>query len=113
MSIKIFLDDGRNPDDFYTFEGQEFVTVRTVKEFKDILSGVSQVDLISFDHDLGHTDPESTGYEALCWVEERAFLGELEVGEIGVHTANMGAARKMWQAAKKITENVFRPSSKY
>ena len=110
MSINLFLDDERDPSDFYTFEDIPFQVVRTVKEFKKVLEKETEVDIISFDHDLGTS---KTGYDALCWLEEQVFLGNIIVKEISIHTANPGALMKMFQAAKKITERVFRPSSKY
>jgi hypothetical protein len=57
---------------------------------------------VSLDHDLGD-DNQGTGYDVICWIEEKVHNDPLFVIPIvHVHTQNASARHKMIQAAKFI-----------
>jgi hypothetical protein len=67
-SIKLFLDDVRNPSDVeHCLDPGEWVIVRTVKAAQDVLF-TRQVLAISLDHDLGLDQP--TGYDLCKWMSQ-------------------------------------------
>lgn len=65
MPYCIFLDDERNPADVTWVEYshiENFIVVRTVEEFKELIETNGPPEFVSFDHDLA---TELTGYDAV------------------------------------------------
>jgi len=66
--MKVFLDDRRPAPD------ETWVLVTTPRAAISLLE-TGEVEMISFDHDLGYEeDRELTGNEVLLWIEEAAAL---------------------------------------
>lgn len=57
-----------------------------------------QPDLLLLDHDLGHTEPEKTGYGIVCFLEEN----NIKPKEIKLVTANPVGAMKMEAALESM-----------
>ena len=109
MKYKIYLDDERTPND------KDWIVVRNYGQFiKKILDiGLDNIDVISFDHDLGDTAveeyytnvmnkgildydniEEKTGYDAAKWLVEQ-YMDNITspFPQVYVHSANpIGAA---------------------
>lgn len=103
--MKVWLDDLRDPNDpqiqkkYGASDGM--IWVKTVREAIDLLS-TGEVNHISLDNDLGSGCPE--GYEVACWIEEKAFNGELGRLRVKIHTDNPVAREKM----KASLRNAYR-----
>lgn len=81
--MKIFLDDEREPDDIDRINNpDDWVVVRDVESFKDVVNNHGGPITVSFDHDLGDDVPN--GMEAARWLTENAIT----VQEYFVHSAN-------------------------
>ena len=98
---KIWLDDIRDPKDKkiqlnYGSTGDE-IWVKTADEAIDLLKE-GDVFSISLDNDLGENQKE--GYEVAKWIEENAFMGEIEPCIVKVHSANPVANILMKRAVK-------------
>jgi len=65
----LFLDDTRKPPD----DGGTWVVCRTVEALRETVKARGAPKQVSFDYELGNTDPTNTGYDAL-----NAFLDSLE-----------------------------------
>lgn len=79
--MKIWLDDLRPPPD------NSWTVCKTAAEaFSKIMS--NEIECISFDHDLGSTDPDKTGYHVACLIEKLAFAGLIERLSYYIHSAN-------------------------
>lgn len=109
--IKIYLDDVRTPVD------TTWVVVRSYDEFVSKITecGLSNVELISLDHDLGDTAmveyytnvknnykleyeniQEKTGYDCCKWLVEISIDTDIPLPLIYVHSANpIGSANMM------------------
>lgn len=106
--IRLWLDDERDPKnpqiqrDFGSF-GDE-IWVKTQNEAIKQLMGNNVVS-ISFDNDLG--EPESvvgSGYGLAKWIEEKAFLGELNRLEWSIHSKNNVASKFIEMSMNKADE---------
>jgi hypothetical protein len=108
--IKLYLDDIRTPID------KSWVVVRTYDEFVNKINevGLSNIDLISLDHDLGESAmkewhknvyhnyelnydniTEKTGMDCTKWLVEQWMNGE-PVVDVVIHSANaIGSANMM------------------
>lgn len=70
MKYKLFLDDERKVEDVYK-DVSDFITVRSVDEFKKVIRQRGLPTFISFDHDLGKNSDGSiapSGYDAAKWL---------------------------------------------
>ncbi|WAW10761.1 hypothetical protein NB640_03660 [Oxalobacter vibrioformis] len=92
--MKIYLDDVREAP-----EG--WVRVCWPDEAIALLE-TGRVKEISLDHDLGD-DKRGTGYDVLLWIEQAVAVEGFIAPEMGVHSANVPARKKMEQAIEKIT----------
>jgi len=80
--MKVWLDDLRPAPD------KTWTAVTTPHDAIKLLE-TGEVDLISFDHDLGIEDGvEMTGYQVLLWIEEAVVLRGFKPPEMRVHSAN-------------------------
>jgi hypothetical protein len=90
MKYKIYLDDERTPND------KTWIVVRNYDQFIQKISelGFDNIDVISFDHDLGDTRiEEKTGYDAAKWLLNEYCDYTIHTPQIYVHSANpIGAA---------------------
>jgi hypothetical protein len=88
MKYKIYLDDERTPND------KTWIVVRNYDQFIQKISelGFDNIDIISFDHDLGDTTiEEKTGYDAAKWLvnEYNEYCDyTIHIPKIYVHSAN-------------------------
>lgn len=103
MKINIFLDDERYPEDVKWLElpDVEWYIVRTALDFKDLVInyGISNVNYISFDHDINDwSEPddrrEVTGYDLLKLVCNEAEKIDL-LPKCLFHTQNPIGRRNM------------------
>lgn len=77
----IFLDDERSVDDVYK-DSSDFVTVRNLDQFKEIIYERGLPTFISFDHDLGSNEEGEvlhSGYDVAKWM-----INEMELDVRGV-----------------------------
>ncbi len=99
--MRVWLDDIRDPADSDIRRGfgsvGDEVWVKTVEEAIGLLRS-GEVTSISLDNDLGEGLGE--GYGVALWVEEQAFLGNLQPLTIMAHTQNPVARGKMYAAFK-------------
>ena len=105
--ISIYLDDTRTPLEHPL--GKEWVIVRDYDQFVDLITktGLSNIELISFDHDLGPSAinhfftntrsdytinydiiGENTGMDAVKWLVDLARESDLDLPQCYVHSAN-------------------------
>ena len=100
--MKVFLDDRRPvPDDTW-------VLVTTPSEAIALLE-TGEVELISFDHDLGYDgDVEMTGNEVLLWIEEAVALRDFKPPEMLVHSANPPGHEKLLRGIAAINRRAER-----
>jgi hypothetical protein len=91
--MKLFIDDIRNPPD------QDWIVARSYNEAITILeTGI--ISVVSLDHDLGE---EKTGYDIICWIEEKLMTGAwVFVPEIFIHSANPVGRKNILRAYDSI-----------
>jgi len=99
--FKVWLDDVRTPPD------DSWMWVKTVMDLEVfMLTWGDKIDILSLDHDMG--EREETGYDFLCWLEERLVRGDLQPeelpGMINVHSANPVGRERMLQAIRSIRD---------
>lgn len=99
MKKFLWVDDLRDPPDDLP-EGLVWDVARSYQEAIDKLQE-SCYDVISLDHDLGE---EKSGYDVLCWIEEKFHFGEKPVKLVYIHTANPEGARRMYLALYNLKE---------
>lgn len=98
--MNLWIDDLRDPPD------KTWIVARTYKEAIAFIDTIIWT-LISLDHDLGE---EKTGYDVLCHIEEKAYMGTLGYSpSIKIHSANTVGAERMRQAATKIEGFLDKP----
>ncbi|MEK6829890.1 MAG: cyclic-phosphate processing receiver domain-containing protein [Nanoarchaeota archaeon] len=98
-TYKVFLDDLRVPLDIYPkTENEQWVIVRNLKEFKEVVESKGVPDYISFDNDLGASLEE--GKDAVKWM---VYEKELDVSNMDfiVHSANVSGVREYIEALLK------------
>ena len=78
--MKIWLDDERPMPDGFDVHARTFDEAISFIENND-------VELISFDHDLG-AEENGTGYDVANWIEAEAYLGMLPKIEWRIHSGN-------------------------
>ena len=94
--MKVWLDDLRAaPDETWTPVTTPSAAITLLKS--------GEVELISFDHDLGFEgDTELTGYEVLLWIEEAVALRGLKPPEMFVHSANPPGHERLLRGIEAI-----------
>lgn len=125
--VNIFLDDYRHPrknmagNPFY--ENRQWYVVKDYNQFVRMVTRLTArgetIDAISFDHDLSEehyqhmevvpdgTFKEKTGYDAIKWLEEQIFLGNVQVPDHMVcHSMNPSGAERIRQAIRAIYDRV-------
>ena len=121
MKYKIYLDDERTPND------KDWIVVRNygsfIKKINEI--GLDNIDVISFDHDLGEEhinyyfdnggrenppDPlkahftEKTGYDCAKWLVEYCTENGLPMPTYLIHSANPVGADNIRAILQRYTE---------
>ena len=98
--MRIFLDDIRQPS-YLGWTGLDTVHVKDFKEFKEILLKCrDQIEVISFDHDLG-IGPD--GADCINWLEEQIYFGNIKCPKVMmVHSDNGPGRTKLELAIKTI-----------
>ncbi len=92
MKFKIFLDDIRMPTDIYpNTDNNEWIIVRNLTDFKDLIETRGVPDYISFDNDLGKTLEE--GKDAAKWMVFEKWLNISNM-DFKVHSANSSGVRE-------------------
>src|SRR5467141_1858133 len=100
--MKVWLDDRRTPPD------ETWTWVRLPEEAIKLLE-TQEIEVISFDHDLGVVDGvELTGYEVLLWIEEAVALRGYTPPEMRVHSANPPGHERLLRGVRAIEERVER-----
>lgn len=100
MSIKLWLDDIRNPE---LFGHIGWTWVKTYEEAIAYLSSGNVVEA-SLDHDLdisatlGYPADEKTGYDVVCWMEENNVW---PTNGVKVHSMNPVGAQRMRKVIEK------------
>ena len=89
--ISVWLDDLRERP------GNFDVWVKTPEEAITLLK-TNKVGHISLDHDLGLEPDNRNGYMVASWIEEHAYLGDLEPISYNCHSANPNGRARMMQA---------------
>jgi len=91
LPYKLFLDDLRNVPMIYPqLTNDDFVVVRTVEDFKQVILEQGLPELISFDNDLGldsNGEVADDGYAAAKWLVYESGL-DLRNLQFKVHSAN-------------------------
>lgn len=87
---RIFLDDERSVHDVYE-HASDFITVRSLEEFKNVIRKHGLPTFISFDHDLGSDRNGNilpSGYDAAKWL---VYDMELDIRDMGykTHSSNI------------------------
>lgn len=94
-SIKLWLDDVRNPSRYHPNE--DWLWVKTAAEAIEVL-GSKDVSKVSLDHDLGEEPRFGNGYEVAVWIETQAFHGRLKPLDWEIHSQNPVGVIKMKEA---------------
>ena len=90
--LRVWIDDERPmPDDFN-------VHVRNYSEFCDVLCRGEDIELVSFDHDLGE---HGNAYEIAKYIEEEAYNHQIQRFNWEIHSANPVGAKRIRQALEK------------
>lgn len=99
MDYKIFLDDIRVPTDIYPkTNNDDWLVIRNLTDFKNIIETRGIPDYISFDNDLG--DSMEEGKDAVKWmVYEKWF--DISNMDFMVHSANSSGVREYIEALLK------------
>lgn len=93
MTLKLWLDDIRNPPD------NSWIVFREVDAMLRHL--LRHAHIVSLDHDLGDNKP--TGYNLLTWFEERVVVeGISKIPEIRIHSANPVGRQNMERVVQSI-----------
>ena len=104
--MKIFLDDERNPNDWKNYDNS-WIVVKSCDEFKktvlDAFHNVEEIEVISFDNDLGENEPE--GYDCAKWLINYILDEEKSPPQyIYIHSMNPAGSDNI----KKIFENFYK-----
>lgn len=91
MSIRIWLDDIRNP------KTHGWIICRTASSAIEMIKS-GGVEFIDFDHDLGD-DEDGTGYDVAKWVEAECFFG-MKCPKWNIHSANPVGEKNITMAMK-------------
>ena len=90
MKKLLFLDDIRTPhcicDEYWEFKPEDFIIVRTYKQFVKYIKENGVPDFISFDHDLGDG---KNGFDCAKWLVNYCIDNNLDFCfDYYVHSAN-------------------------
>lgn len=98
--MKVWLDDRRlAPDETWTWVKTPHAAIALLES--------AEVELISFDHDLGFDgETELTGYEVLLWIEEAVALRGFEPPEMQVHSANPPGHDRLLRGIEAVKRRV-------
>lgn len=103
--MNLWLDDERNPKDKYIQSefgaDDSYFWVKTARDAINILKN-GNVKNISLDHDLGTNAGD--GLEVAKWIEEQAFLGNIERINWSIHSMNPIGRKNMERALEKADE---------
>jgi hypothetical protein len=91
MKYQVFLDDLRMPTDIYPrTQDSDWIIIRNLTDFYQLIATKGIPEFISFDNDLGASLEE--GKDAVKWI---VFEKELDISNMDfkVHSANSGGAR--------------------
>ena len=86
MTYQLFIDDERMP---VARDGRPWMFARNMREVKNIVGYLGAPDYISFDHDLGDSEP--TGYDIAKWLVEQDMDGNISLDnefDFYVHSQN-------------------------
>ena len=89
--MNLWLDDVRHPPE----DGGPWLWVKTVEDAIVILK-FDEVEMVSFDHDLG--TGQKDGYELAAWVEEEACTGRIKQFDWVVHSQNPVGRKRITDA---------------
>lgn len=94
--MKVYLDDERpTPEGWHrVYTANEAITL--------LRAGV--VEDISLDHDLGDDQKFGTGYDVASFIEEQAFLGEMNRVRWFIHSANPVGRANMKAALERADD---------
>ena len=104
--MKLYLDDVRTPPEGWTL-------VSNVKDMM-FLTATENPTHISLDHDLGDADPDHTGYDFMCWLEEAVFVGEYTKDDFPIitfHTDNPVGRANMQRSLNKIHSILYKQNN--
>ena len=107
MKIKIWLDDERDPKDEKTKElfrskGDEVWIKNSIECIELIDQNRDNIELISFDHDLGIGC--GTGMDVVNWIEKEVYTNGLPPFEWRLHSQNVVGCRNMMAALKNCNK---------
>lgn len=92
MNYKIFLDDIRMPTDIYPkTDNKDWMIIRNLTDFKNVIETRGVPDFISFDNDLGSSMEE--GKHAVKWMVYEKWL-DISNMDFNVHSANSSGVRE-------------------
>lgn len=93
--MKLFLDDERSPKDVLNYlnnpiYNENWVIVRTFKDFKEFILNNGIPNVISFDHDLADFDgkDEFTGMSCVKWLVNYIMDNNTNLPDILIHSRN-------------------------
>lgn len=97
--MKLFLDDVRPIPD------TSWHLVKSAQEAIEWLEAHPETHTVSLDHDLGEDEDGNelpSGYDVICWMEDRVYSGQKIPRTILIHTSNTSARIRMEQARNAI-----------
>lgn len=100
-AVGLFLDDERNPEDVFWIKYPSNIThwiiARNLKEFQFQIVNRSDIQYISFDHDLQDfgIETENTGYNCLKLLVDWCIMGNRQIPKCLFHTQNPVGLRNM------------------
>jgi hypothetical protein len=97
--VKLYLDDVRPAPD------SSWNLVSTAEEAIEWLQDHPETHTVSLDHDLGVDEDGnalSSGYDVLCWMEDRLYSGKKIPKNNLIHTNNSAGSIRMEQALYAI-----------
>lgn len=95
MVENIWLDDERDPALWGARGYRWFKTGEALVAWLEE-NGMDNVGVLDLDHDLG--SGRMTGYDVMCWVEQRVADGAKPPEYINIHTANPSGREQMRRA---------------
>ena len=90
-NYNLFLDDVRNPEDFYPEGKNYWIVCRDMESFKNCIMNMGIPARIAFDNDLGEGEGKD-GYDCMKWFIQE-FKGKFH--KVDIHTDNPPASDQM------------------
>jgi len=84
---KLWLDDERQPP------AKDWVVARSRVDFEHVINTFGMPYLMDLDHDLGDSDPNTTGMACLNWLYNQGY--DIADTEIKVHSSNFDGHEHM------------------